>query len=163
MMADARETAVPAAGGSSADKGPAGEAAPKAHRAGETPFVQIRDLRKSYIFGKIKVLNGVSDTMTRLDRLVIIGPSGGGKSTLLRCLMGLEDIDGGSIVLDGRTYIERKPNGRTAIDRAVQRQVGMVFQHYTLFPHLSSATASVGRPPSSVRKHSCCASGSPTS
>ena len=137
MMSEARETTVAAAGGFPAGKSPAGETAPGDDRAGAAPFVEIRDLRKSYIFGKIKVLHGVSDTLTRSDRRVIIGPSGGGKSTLLRCMMGLEDIDDGSILLDGRTYIERKPNGRTAIDTAVQRQVGMVFQHYTLFPHLT--------------------------
>jgi polar amino acid transport system ATP-binding protein len=100
-------------------------------------FVRINGLHKSFAQGAVKVFKGLDLEMGRQDRLFIIGPSGGGKSTLLRCLMGLEDIDGGSIVLDGRTYIERKPNGRTAIDRAVQRQVGMVFQHYTLFPHLT--------------------------
>lgn len=101
------------------------------------PFLEIRDLRKSYSRGAIPVLNGIADTMTKSDRLVIIGPSGGGKSTLLRCIMGLELIDGGSIVLDGRNYIARTDNGKTFIDRVLQRQVGMVFQHYTLFPHLT--------------------------
>ena len=107
------------------------------HRLPAAPFVEIRDLRKSYGRGTIPVLNGITDAMAKSDRLVIIGPSGGGKSTLLRCIMGLEDIDGGKIVLDGLNYIECKERGRTVIDRAVQRQVGMVFQHYTLFPHLT--------------------------
>lgn len=106
--------------------------------AGEcVPFVQIRDLRKSYAKGTVHVLNGISDTMSKTDRLAILGPSGGGKSTLLRCIMGLELLDGGDIVLDGQTYIERLRNGKTSINRTVQRQVGMVFQHYTLFPHLT--------------------------
>jgi polar amino acid transport system ATP-binding protein len=101
------------------------------------PFVEIRDLRKSYAQGAVPVLNGIAHTMTKTDRLVILGPSGGGKSTLLRCVMGLEAIDSGAIVLDGRAYVERMNNGKTFIDRMVQRQVGMVFQHYTLFPHLT--------------------------
>jgi polar amino acid transport system ATP-binding protein len=101
------------------------------------PFLEVRDLRKSYARGSIPVLNGITDTMTMSDRLVIIGPSGGGKSTLLRCIMGLEAIDAGAIILDGQNYIERMNNGRTFINRTVQRQVGMVFQHYTLFPHLT--------------------------
>jgi len=109
----------------------------QAHRPPAAPFVEIRNLRKSYVRGTVPVLNGITDTMTQSDRLVIVGPSGGGKSTLLRCMMGLEDIDGGSIVLDGRSYIECRSKGRTFIDRTVQRQVGMVFQHYTLFPHLT--------------------------
>jgi polar amino acid transport system ATP-binding protein len=118
------------------DPGSANESIRTARQPG-VPFVEIRDLRKSYARGTIRVLNGISETITKFDRLVIIGPSGGGKSTLLRSIMGLEDIDGGSIVLDGKTYIERKANGRTFIDRTVQRKIGMVFQHYTLFPHLT--------------------------
>ena len=101
------------------------------------PFVHVRDLRKSYGKGAIRVLDGITVTMAKADRLVILGPSGGGKSTLLRCLMGLETIDGGTVTLDGKPFIERLRNGKTFIDRSVQRQVGMVFQHYTLFPHLT--------------------------
>ncbi len=98
-------------------------------------FVAVRNLEKTYARGNIKVLTGLDLAMTRSDRLAVIGPSGGGKSTLLRCVMGLEDIDAGTIALDGKTFVSG--GKRTIIDRAVQKQIGMVFQSYTLFPHLS--------------------------
>lgn len=100
-------------------------------------FIKISGLTKSYANGTVKVLNGVDRTVSRTDRLVVIGPSGGGKSTLLRCLMGLESIDGGTIELDGQRYISVTQKGRTVIDHALQKRIGMVFQHYTLFPHLT--------------------------
>jgi polar amino acid transport system ATP-binding protein len=101
-------------------------------------FLRIKDLHKSFALGAIRVFTGLDLDMSRQDRLVIIGPSGGGKSTLLRCIMGLDPIDAGEIQIDGKAYIsagERRQKNH--IDRAIQRQVGMVFQHYTLFPHLT--------------------------
>ncbi|WP_247871942.1 amino acid ABC transporter ATP-binding protein [Azospirillum sp. TSO35-2] len=84
------------------------------------------------------MLKGLSIDMQPGERVVVIGPSGGGKSTLLRVLMGLEQIDEGSIRFAGKPYIEASPAGRrTTIDTVVRRQIGMVFQHYTLFPHLN--------------------------
>ncbi|RUM24207.1 amino acid ABC transporter ATP-binding protein [Rhizobium vallis] len=102
----------------------------------EQSFISVRGLKKSYANGQIKVLNGLDLDMKKTDRLLVIGPSGGGKSTLLRCVMGLEDVQGGEIKVDGKSYIiggERKTN----IDPEMQRQIGMVFQSYTLFPHLT--------------------------
>ena len=75
--------------------------------------------------------------MHSTDRLVLIGPSGCGKSTLLRCMMGLETIAGGTITLGGDVYISCDERGKMLLNRKVQKEVGMVFQHYTLFPHLS--------------------------
>ncbi|MCC4273901.1 amino acid ABC transporter ATP-binding protein [Marinomonas communis] len=104
----------------------------------DTPaFIKVRGLKKSYS-ETIQVLKGLDLDMYPGDRIVVIGPSGGGKSTLLRCVMGLENIDEGTIEVDGKPYIIGQ--GRTeknAIDHTIQKQVGMVFQHYTLFPHLT--------------------------
>jgi polar amino acid transport system ATP-binding protein len=100
----------------------------------QTVLVRMEGLHKSY--GAVKVLQGLDIEMKRGDRVVVIGPSGGGKSTLLRVLMGLENINAGSITFAGRPYITVK-NGKTVIDTQVRRSIGMVFQHYTLFPHLN--------------------------
>jgi polar amino acid transport system ATP-binding protein len=100
------------------------------------PFVTVRGLRKSYARGSVKVLDGLNLEMSGTDRLLVVGPSGGGKSTLLRCVMGLEDIDAGTIKINGKNYITHTPKS-TVIDRAIQKQIGMVFQSYTLFPHLT--------------------------
>ncbi|RBP94200.1 amino acid ABC transporter ATP-binding protein (PAAT family) [Rhodobacter sp. 140A] len=96
-------------------------------------LLKIHNLHKSY--GDLEIFKGLTLSMDRGDRLVIIGPSGGGKSTLLRIVMGLEDIVGGDIYMDGKPYILRD-GAKTKIDRKLQARVGMVFQHYTLFPHL---------------------------
>ncbi len=83
-------------------------------------------------FGDIVAINGVSLSVDRGEVVVIIGPSGSGKSTLLRCLNALEAMQSGTIVIDGVT-----------VDRdhrrihQVRQEVGMVFQHFNLFPHLT--------------------------
>lgn len=98
------------------------------------PLVRIKGLEKGY-GPLIKVLRGLDIEMQRGDRVVVIGPSGGGKSTLLRVVMGLEEISAGSISFADKPYIS-VANGKTKIDTEVRRRIGMVFQHYTLFPHL---------------------------
>ncbi|ACI59631.1 ABC transporter related (plasmid) [Rhizobium leguminosarum bv. trifolii WSM2304] len=101
-------------------------------------FIEVRDLHKSYGQGHVQVIKGLSLSMDNKDRVVVIGPSGGGKSTLLRCVMGLEQIDSGSISLEGKAYVKRGASEkRTAIDTSTRSSIGMVFQSYTLFPHLS--------------------------
>ncbi|WGR62453.1 amino acid ABC transporter ATP-binding protein (plasmid) [Paracoccus ferrooxidans] len=98
-------------------------------------LVEIRDLHKSY-GPNIQVLKGLDIQMMPGERVVVIGPSGGGKSTLLRVVMGLEQIQGGSVRFGGKPYISAKGD-KTVIDTELRKQIGMVFQHYTLFPHLS--------------------------
>ncbi|NEI73894.1 ATP-binding cassette domain-containing protein [Rhizobium lusitanum] len=102
------------------------------------PLVKMQALHKSYGNGAIQVLKGIDIEMKPGERVVVIGPSGGGKSTLLRVMMGLEQIDSGSISFDGKAYISSGGAGKkTLIDTEVRRSIGMVFQHYTLFPHLN--------------------------
>jgi polar amino acid transport system ATP-binding protein len=115
-------------------------AAPERCPAVGTPpsdFVKLRDVYKSY-GEKLVVMNRMSLDMRADDRLVIIGPSGSGKSTLLRVMMGLESVQGGEISFLGKPYIHGTDSARARkIDPKLQKQIGMVFQHYTLFPHLS--------------------------
>jgi polar amino acid transport system ATP-binding protein len=100
-------------------------------------FIQLRDVYKSYGEGLV-VMDHLNLDMRADDRLVIIGPSGSGKSSLLRVMMGLESIQGGTISFQGKPYIDgnARSHGKP-LDVRLQTQVGMVFQHYTLFPHLS--------------------------
>jgi len=101
------------------------------------PLLKVDGLHKSY-GPHVKVLQGLNIEMKPGDRLVVIGPSGGGKSTLLRVMMGLEKIDSGSVTFDGKPYISANgDSSKTFIDTKVRRSIGMVFQHYTLFPHLN--------------------------
>jgi polar amino acid transport system ATP-binding protein len=83
-------------------------------------------------FGTVHALRGVSLTVQLKEVVVVIGPSGSGKSTMLRCINHLETIDSGRIVVDGIT-LDRARN----INK-VREQVGMVFQLFNLFPHLTA-------------------------
>jgi len=83
-------------------------------------------------FGRFHALRDVNLKVMRGERIVICGPSGGGKSTLLRCVNRIEDWQQGRVIVDG---VELTEDLKT-IDE-VRREVGMVFQHFNLFPHLS--------------------------
>ncbi len=93
-------------------------------------MIEIKDLHKS--FGKLHVLKGVNETIKKGEKVVLIGPSGSGKSTLLRCINLLEVPTSGSITVDGVTITDPKVD----INK-VREGMGMVFQHFNLFPHLS--------------------------
>jgi polar amino acid transport system ATP-binding protein len=99
------------------------------------PIISARGLTKS--FGPVAVLKGVDFDIMPSKVSVVIGPSGSGKSTLLRCCNGLETADGGTIQICGRTLVD---GGRMLPEAALNTlrcQVGMVFQSFNLFPHLS--------------------------
>ncbi len=99
----------------------------------DAALVRITDLHKGY-GAHIKVLRGLNIEMKPGERVVVIGPSGGGKSTLLRVVMGLEEIQQGSVTFAGKPYISAE-GSKTRIDTEQRKKIGMVFQHYTLFPH----------------------------
>lgn len=93
-------------------------------------ILRVSGLRKS--FGDIHVLKGISIDIHEGETVAVIGPSGGGKSTFLRCLNRLETPDEGEILFDGANIMDKK------IDIARYRQkIGMVFQHFNVFPHLT--------------------------
>jgi general L-amino acid transport system ATP-binding protein len=92
--------------------------------------VEVAGLNKWY--GEFHVLRDINLKVGRGERIVICGPSGGGKSTLLRCINRLEDWQQGRIIVDG---IELTEDPKQIV--AVRRDVGMVFQHFNLFPHLT--------------------------
>ena len=83
-------------------------------------------------FGSIHVLRDIDLTVNRGERIVVCGPSGSGKSTLIRCINALEEHQSGQIIVDGTELTSDIKN----IDR-IRSEVGMCFQHFNLFPHLS--------------------------
>lgn len=95
-------------------------------------IIRVEDVKKYYNDGKVKALDGVSTEIRRGEVVVIIGPSGGGKSTLLRSLNLLEEPTEGKIFFEGADITDPKVN----IDLHRQK-MGMVFQHFNLFPHMT--------------------------
>ncbi|WP_120945266.1 amino acid ABC transporter ATP-binding protein [Helicobacter labacensis] len=93
-------------------------------------ILQTIQLQKRY--GDHVVLNGIDFALEKGEAVVILGPSGCGKSTFLRCLNGLEAIQGGQILFNDQEISAPKTNWN-----AVRQKIGMVFQNYELFPHLS--------------------------
>jgi len=96
----------------------------------EGPILEVTDVRKSY--GERVVLSDVDLVVNPHDVVCLIGSSGSGKSTLLRCLNLLEDVDDGVIRFEGREISDPRVDRR-----AVRSRMGMVFQAYNLFPHLT--------------------------
>ena len=94
----------------------------------DQPMVSIKDVHKS--FGELEVLSGVSMDVMKGECICIIGPSGSGKSTLIRCVNALNDIQQGSILVEGLEVNDPE------LDKLeLRKKVGMVFQQYNLFPH----------------------------
>jgi polar amino acid transport system ATP-binding protein len=107
---------------------------------GVIPMVEARGVRKSY--GRLEVLKGIDLTVNPGEVLCLIGPSGSGKTTFLRCINHLEKVDGGVLCVDGDLVGYRRVGDKLheLRDREVcgkRSEIGMVFQRFNLFPHLS--------------------------
>jgi len=98
-------------------------------------MITTTDLVKRH--GSLEVLRGISLTVGQGQVAVIIGPSGGGKSTFLRCLNGLEPFDAGVVQVGDDRILPGNPPGQNEIVHRVRQRVGKVFQQFNLFPHLS--------------------------
>ena len=96
----------------------------------DTVKIHVKDLKK--YFGKLEVLKSISIDIHEGEVVVVIGPSGSGKSTFLRCLNKLEHSNGGTIIVDGNDINDKNIN----INK-VREDIGMVFQHFNLFPNMN--------------------------
>jgi polar amino acid transport system ATP-binding protein len=97
-------------------------------------MIEVSGLVKRH--GELEVLRGIDLVVNRGEVAVVVGPSGGGKSTFLRCLNGLERFQAGSVVVDGLPMDPSVANRRReAVLRQIRTRVGMVFQSFNLFPH----------------------------
>jgi polar amino acid transport system ATP-binding protein len=125
------------------------------------PMVKAENVHKW--FGKAEVLKGIDLTVTRGEVMCIVGPSGGGKSTFLRCINHLEKVSAGRLSVDGKLvgYEERKGVLHELPDKVIAEQrkhIGMVFQRFNLFPHMTAvgnvmeAPVLVGRQPKAQAK-----------
>ena len=97
-------------------------------------MIEVRNLLKVFEARghEVRAVDDVSTTVAKGEVVVLIGPSGSSKSTFLRCLNGLEELDSGSVSIDGVDLA----NPKTDVN-AYRREVGMVFQHFNLFPHMT--------------------------
>ncbi|CAM5220818.1 Polar amino acid transport system ATP-binding protein OS=Castellaniella defragrans OX=75697 GN=HNR28_002469 PE=3 SV=1 [Castellaniella defragrans] len=121
---NATQTTTPGLNWEPGTPGSPGQPAPS------SSVISVRGVQKW--FGDFQVLTDIDLEVAKGERIVICGPSGSGKSTLIRCLNSLEHYQGGSIQVDG---IDLGGNGRNV--KAVRAEVGMVFQQFNLFPHLT--------------------------
>jgi len=102
----------------------------EAQKQNDPLMVEIRDLNKWY--GEFHVLKNINLQVKRGERIVICGPSGSGKSTMIRCINRLEEHQQGEIIVNGTPLVEDVKK-----IEAIRKDVGMVFQHFNLFPHLT--------------------------
>ncbi len=98
-------------------------------------MIAVTDLVKT--FGPHRILDGVSLAVRQGEVTALVGPSGGGKSTLLRCINGLESFDAGTVAVEDVTLTGGRPHLHADLLR-LRRRVGMVFQQFHLFPHLTA-------------------------
>ena len=98
-------------------------------------IIEVSNLKKSY--GKLDVLKQITFDVNKNDVVAVIGPSGSGKSTMLRSLIHLEEIDGGSIYVSGNHLVKDGVYAKPHEIKQITGKMGMVFQHFNLFPHLT--------------------------
>ena len=96
------------------------------------PLIQMQNVNK--FFGKFQALKNINLEVRKGERIVVCGPSGSGKSTMIRCINRLEEHNEGHIIIDGNELTNKVKD-----INAVRREVGMVFQSFNLFPHLTIA------------------------
>ncbi len=96
----------------------------------DTNIIEMSHVNK--FFGEFQALHDISFSVKQGEIVVICGPSGSGKSTLIRCINRLEEIDDGTIVVDGMSVYDKQSNLNE-----IRAEAGMVFQHFNLFPHLT--------------------------
>jgi len=94
------------------------------------PMIQMSNINK--YFDNFHALKDINFSVKEGEIVVVCGPSGSGKSTLIRCINNLEEIDDGTIIINGLDIYKSKKNLQS-----IRREVGMVFQHFNLFPHLT--------------------------
>ena len=100
----------------------------------ESKFLEIVDLKKGFGSGETRqeVLRGMNFSVAKGEFCVLLGPSGSGKSTILRCINLLEKPDSGKVLIEGQDITEKK-----ADIQKIRKDIGMVFQHFNLFPHMT--------------------------
>lgn len=104
------------------------------------PIVTYKDVHKS--FGNVEVLKGIDLDIYPAEKVAVIGPSGSGKTTIIRLLMTLEQPTAGDIIVDGRNLWKMEKNEKLVHAnenhlRSIRGDIGMVFQHFNLFPHMT--------------------------
>lgn len=98
----------------------------------DKPIIEAKALKKYYNDGVVKALDGVTASINRGEVVVVIGPSGSGKSTFLRCLNLLEHPTDGQVLFEGVDITDKNANINLH-----RQKMGMVFQHFNLFPHMT--------------------------
>ncbi|PLT35635.1 amino acid ABC transporter ATP-binding protein [Bacillus sp. V5-8f] len=98
-------------------------------------IIEVSNLKKSY--GNLEVLKNINFNVNKNEVVAVIGPSGSGKSTMLRSLVHLEDIEGGSIKVAGDNLVKEGIYAKPQEIKRITSKMGMVFQHFNLFPNLT--------------------------
>ncbi len=114
-------------------------------------IIEVSNLKKSY--GELDVLKQITFDVNKNDVVAVIGPSGSGKSTMLRSLVHLEEINDGSISVSGDYLVKDGIYTKPQMIKKITAKMGMVFQHFNLFPHLT-VTENLELAPKMIKKES---------